>query len=109
MDAEARSLENFKRCAEEAPAGTYEEAKALNDLIGATCDTYMREVRTLGLQASACDAAFQLSGTAALREGQHHRFHRRGSRGNVRCAAAVRVAPLGACPRPPQRGRTTTS
>lgn len=60
MDADARALANFKRCAEEAPEGAYEEAKALNDLITETCDSFMREVRALGLRASACDPAFQL-------------------------------------------------
>lgn len=60
MDADAKALENFKRCAEEAPDGSYEEAKAVNDLIAETCDTFMREVRALGLKASACDAAFNL-------------------------------------------------
>jgi len=54
------ALENFKRCADEAPEGCYEQAKALNAVIGEACDNLMRELRALGLKASAADLAFDL-------------------------------------------------
>lgn len=57
------ALRNFKRCAEEAPEGTYEEAKSLNSLIGEAVDQLMRDVRALGLKADACDLAFEVEAT----------------------------------------------
>lgn len=50
----------FKACAEEAPEGCYEQAKAVKELIGDTCDSLMRELRGLGLKANAGDRAFDL-------------------------------------------------
>lgn len=52
------ALNYFKRCAEEVPEGTYEDAKRLNEVIGDTCDNLMQEVRDLGLKADACDLIF---------------------------------------------------
>ena len=54
------ALTNFKACAAEAPEGCYEEAKALNALIGEACDNLMLELRAIGLKASANDLAFDL-------------------------------------------------
>lgn len=54
------ALGNFKACADEAPEGCYEDAKALNAVIGQTCDNLMRELRALGLKASGNDLAFDL-------------------------------------------------
>lgn len=56
------ALLNFKQCAEEAPEGCYDQAKALNEVIGNACDDLMRELRALGLKASAADFAFELEG-----------------------------------------------
>lgn len=53
-------LENFKRCAQEAPAGCYDEAKRLNEVIGDTVESLMRELRGMGLKANNCDLAFGL-------------------------------------------------
>lgn len=53
-------LANFKRCAEDAPEGTYEEAKRLNAIIGDAVDRLMRDLRAMGLKADACDRAFEL-------------------------------------------------
>jgi hypothetical protein len=50
----------FKACAEEAPEGCYEDAKALHAVIGGAVDTLMRDIRTLGLKASGTDPAFDL-------------------------------------------------
>lgn len=54
------ALTKFKACADESPEGCYEDAKAINTLIGETCDRLMREVRALELKASATDLAFDL-------------------------------------------------
>lgn len=54
------ALSNFKRCAEEAPEGTYEEAKCLNNVIGGAVDQLMRDLRAMGLNADASDRAFEL-------------------------------------------------
>lgn len=54
------TLTNFKRCAEEAPEGTYDEAKSLNDAIGNAVDQLIRDIRALGLKADTCDRAFAL-------------------------------------------------
>jgi hypothetical protein len=52
MNANLRTaLENFKHCADEAPEGCYEEAKRLNEVIGDTCTSLMREVRSLAEHA----------------------------------------------------------
>jgi len=61
MSREMQSaLSNFKRCVEEAPEGTYEEAKRLNAVIGGAVDQLMRDLRALGLKADTCDRAFEL-------------------------------------------------
>lgn len=57
------ALHNFKRCAEDAPEGTYEEAKRLNNLLGETVDQFMRDLRALGLKADTCDLAFEVEAT----------------------------------------------
>ena len=55
MDALSKQLDQFKRCADEAPQGMYAEARALNAVIGDACDGLMRELRALGLKADNCD------------------------------------------------------
>lgn len=60
LPAIKQALENFKRCAEDAPEGTYEDAKRLNEVIGDAMDGLMREIRAMGLKADACDRAFEL-------------------------------------------------
>jgi hypothetical protein len=60
LPAIKQALEDFKRCAEDAPEGCYEDAKRLNDLIGGSVDALMRDIRAMGLKADACDRAFQL-------------------------------------------------
>lgn len=54
------ALTNFKRCADEAPKGTYEQAKSLNNTIGDAVDQLMRDIRAHGLKADNCDRAFAL-------------------------------------------------
>ena len=54
------ALDNFKRCGAEAPEGCYEDAKALNAVIGEACVGVMRELRALGLRSNPCDLAFDL-------------------------------------------------
>ncbi len=54
------ALTNFKRCVEDAPKGTYEDAKKLNEVVGDAVDKLMRDIRALGLNANACDGAFAL-------------------------------------------------
>lgn len=54
------ALHAFKRCAEDAPEGTYGQAKALNDLIGEVCDSVIHKVRVFGLLADNCDKIFDV-------------------------------------------------
>lgn len=54
------ALSSFKRCAEDAPEGCYEEAKLLNAVLGAAVTRLMHDLRSLGLNANACDLAFDL-------------------------------------------------
>jgi hypothetical protein len=49
------AFNHFRQCAEDAPEGCYEDAKALNKLIGDAADKLMKDVRALGLNADACD------------------------------------------------------
>jgi hypothetical protein len=60
---QGRSLDHFRRCADDAPAGTYEHVKELSALLGETCDTFMREVRALGLKANNCDLIHEVEAT----------------------------------------------
>lgn len=57
------ALANFKRCADEAPEGTYVDAKALNEVIGDSCDDLIKAVRALGLKADTCDLIYQVEAT----------------------------------------------
>ncbi len=59
----ARALDNFRACADEAPAGTYEAQKAIAALIGDTCDNFMSELRALGLRADNCDLIHHVEAT----------------------------------------------
>ena len=52
------ALLNFHACVENAPSGTYEDAKALGAVIGGSCTALMNEVRALGLKADSCDLIF---------------------------------------------------
>lgn len=54
------ALSNFKACASDAPEGTYEEAKKLNEIIGSACDQLMRDIRAMGLRADNCDLVYGL-------------------------------------------------
>lgn len=54
------ALANFKACAEAAPARCHLQAKAVEALIGATCETFMRDLRDMGLRANPNDLAFEL-------------------------------------------------
>jgi len=58
-----KALDDFKRCADEAPEGCYEDAKALNAVIGEACNNFMRELRALGLKADACDLIYGVEAT----------------------------------------------
>lgn len=53
-------LNDFRRCVDEAPEGSYEEAKAIYAVIGESCDTLMRELRGVGVKADACDLIFEV-------------------------------------------------
>ncbi|MGS0567052.1 hypothetical protein [Xanthomonas oryzae] len=57
IDARALNteLESFERCADESPAGTYEQAKELAELIGRIADDLIRGLRAIGMQADNCD------------------------------------------------------
>lgn len=57
------ALANFKRCAAEAPNGAYTECKALESLLGETCDRLIRELRELGLKADNCDLIYAVETT----------------------------------------------
>lgn len=49
------SLSKLNDCADHAPSGTYEDAKELNDLLGDTCDEFMRQLKAMGLKTPNCD------------------------------------------------------
>lgn len=53
-------LLNFKRCAEEAPEGAYEDCKRLERLIGGHMDLLMAELREAGYRADNCDRILEL-------------------------------------------------
>lgn len=55
-----QDYEAFAQCADEAPEGCYESAKALHALISATMASLMESVRSHGLQVDTCDRAFEL-------------------------------------------------
>ncbi|MFC4236363.1 hypothetical protein ACFOY8_14255 [Thalassospira xianhensis] len=60
MDQMKDRFRNLRRCAEDAPEGTYETAKQVHELIGDTCDRVIREIMELGLKADKLDVAFAL-------------------------------------------------
>lgn len=49
------ALSNLEACCENAPEGTYEDAKELRSILGETCDTFMARLRELGLKTPNCD------------------------------------------------------
>lgn len=57
------AFENFRRCVDDAPAGSYDAAKELAAVIGDACDNLMKEVRALGLKADACDLIYHVEAT----------------------------------------------
>jgi len=57
-EAVKNEFRHFMRCAEEAPAGTYEKPKAVREMIGEMADQLMANVRELGLEADNCDGIF---------------------------------------------------
>ena len=57
-----RALAAFKRGAGEAPSGSHVQATALHEAIGDALSDFMRALRALGLQANACDLAFEVEG-----------------------------------------------
>ncbi|NVL49838.1 hypothetical protein F2S72_08810 [Pseudomonas syringae pv. actinidiae] len=52
------ALLNFRACVSDAPAGTYEDAKALGKIIDVTCASLIYDIRSLGLKADTCDLIF---------------------------------------------------
>lgn len=42
-------------CAENAPEGTYDEAKQVREIIGDMADEFMRRLQTIGLDTPNCD------------------------------------------------------
>lgn len=50
-------LQFLEACAENAPAGTYEDAKALRRLIGASVDNLIRDLKAAGYDTPNCDQA----------------------------------------------------
>ncbi len=55
--------ENFKRCAKDAPAGAYKDAKEINNLIVGACDDLMKKIRALGLKANKSDLSYGMEAT----------------------------------------------
>ncbi|OBY87071.1 hypothetical protein [Delftia sp. JD2] len=54
------NFDAFKRCADGAPEGTYQQAKDLNELFGDTCAELMRSLRAMGLKAGATDLIYKV-------------------------------------------------
>jgi len=52
------AFSDFRDCVNEAPDGSYQQAKDLSALLGETCDQFMRDVRALGLKADNCDLIY---------------------------------------------------
>ncbi len=52
------ALSHFRTCVEDAPTGTYLDAKQLAGVIGEACDSLIKEVRRIGLKADNCDLIF---------------------------------------------------
>ena len=57
IDARALNaeLDRLERCAADAPADSYQEAKAIAELVSAFGAELIRGVRALGLRADTCD------------------------------------------------------
>jgi hypothetical protein len=53
-------LQRFQALAEISKPGAFDEAGALNELLQETTNSFMRELRALGLKADACDHAYRL-------------------------------------------------
>ena len=51
------NFDHFDQCADEAPNGVHEQAKAIREVIGKTVDGFMASLREIGLQADTCDRA----------------------------------------------------
>ena len=49
------SWSDFERCAEEAPAGTYAQAKAIAEMIESHANALIKELHALGMKADTCD------------------------------------------------------
>lgn len=58
--AKESMLKNFKNCCEEAPVGTYDRAKILNEVIGDKVDAIIETLRNYDWCANNCDLAFAL-------------------------------------------------
>ena len=53
-------LQRFQAIAGISKPGAFDEAGALNELLQATTNDFMRELRELGLKADNCDHAYRL-------------------------------------------------
>lgn len=58
--AERNALSNFTRCCDDAPEGTYQDAKALKAVIDDATDGLMRDIVALGLKANNCDLIYAI-------------------------------------------------
>jgi len=52
------AFEDFCQCVDNAPVGTYLDAKELRTTIGDTADALMNDVRGLGLKANNCELIY---------------------------------------------------
>jgi hypothetical protein len=53
-------LQRFQALAELSQPGVFDKAGALNELLQETTNSFMRELRALGLKADTCDHAYRL-------------------------------------------------
>lgn len=51
---------HFKACCDDAPTGTYDQAKELNVLLGDACDKLIQDLRAMGLKADNCDLIYHV-------------------------------------------------
>lgn len=58
--AERTALDNFKTCAEQSPKGTYEDCKALKNLIDDATDGLICDLHAIGFQANNCDLIYAI-------------------------------------------------
>ena len=64
MTTQQTAYSNIRNCAENAPRGSYEQAKLIVDLCGDWVDAIMADLRAMGMRADGSALAFALESAA---------------------------------------------